>query len=78
VAVKYIFNRIFAGDYKSVFLDPKNQLKAYFYENVHRMKSLQKFIPTEKLREIGGKHANIAKLEEARKLLYKGKQSYLR
>lgn len=42
------------------------------------MKSLQGFIPTEKLREIGGKHSNIAKLEEARKLLYKAKQSYLR
>jgi len=78
IATKYIFNRVFAGDYKSVFSDPKNQLKAYFYENIHRMKSLQKFIPTEKLREIWGKHANVAKLEEARKILYKAKQSYLR
>ncbi len=75
---KYIYQRAFAGDYKSAFSDPKNQIKAHFYETKHRMQSLQRFIPIDKLREIGGKHASIAKLEEARSLLYKSKQSWLR
>jgi CRISPR/Cas system-associated endonuclease Cas3-HD len=72
---KYIFNRIMAGDYKSAFSDPKNQFSAYFRENIHKFKSLQKHIPLDTLRNIGGQHANISQLEKARKLLYEAKQS---
>lgn len=72
---KYICNRAFAGDYKSIFSDPKNQFSAYFRENVHKFKSIQRFIPTDTLRKIGGQHANISQLEKARKLLYDAKQN---
>jgi len=73
---KYIWNRITAGDYKSVLLDPKNQFSAYFWENIHKFKSLQRYIPIDSLRKIGGQHANIAQLEKARKMLYEAKQTW--
>ncbi len=72
---KYIFNRALAGDFRSIFTDPKNQFTAYFRENIHRFQSLQKHIPIDTLRIIGGQHKNISQLEKARKWLYEAKQS---
>lgn len=73
---KYIWNRITAGDYKSVFSDPKNHFSAYLWENIHKFKGLQRYIPLDTLRKIGGQHANISQLEKARKLLYEAKQTW--
>lgn len=72
---KYIFNRALAGDFRSIFTDPKNQFTAYFRENIHKFQSLQKHIPIDTLRIIGGQHKNISQLEKARKWLYEAKQS---
>ena len=72
---KYVYERIFAGDYKAVFSDPKNQFTAYFRENLHKFKWLQNALPGETARKIRWHHTNISKLEKARKLLYDAKQS---
>lgn len=75
IAGKYMYERIFAGNYTEVLSDPKNQFTAYFRENMHKFKWLQNALPGDTFRKIRWHHTNISKLEEARKLLYDAKQS---
>ncbi len=72
---KYIGARALSGNYKDIFSDPKNEIKAKFYETKHRLKSLKMWVPASRIQEIWGIHHSIAKLEEARSLLYKAKQN---